>query len=82
MSDFHRLIGRKGAYVRWSRETDRSEATAKARLAFNQRFDREVDPEGKLDPALRAKLAASARSAYYADLVLKRRKRRQRRSAA
>lgn len=35
------------------------------------RFEREVDPEGKLPPEERAKRAAAARSAYFSALALR-----------
>jgi hypothetical protein len=35
------------------------------------RFEKEVDPDGILAPAERAKRAANARSAYYKRLALK-----------
>lgn len=65
------LAARVAAHTRWSQETDRSAATAPARKAAMDRFERQVDPEGRLDPALRAKLAANAKSAYFARLALK-----------
>lgn len=45
--------------------------TAPARKAFLDRFEREVDPQGKLDPAERARRAEHAKSAYFARLALK-----------
>lgn len=39
--------------------------TAPARKAFMSRFEREVDPEGVLDPKERAKRAEHAKSAYF-----------------
>lgn len=44
--------------------------TAPARRAFLDRFEREVDPEGVLDPAERARRAGAARKAYFARLAL------------
>jgi len=37
----------------WARTDDRAGRTASARQAFRDRFEREVDPDGKLDPAER-----------------------------
>lgn len=55
--------------------------TAPARAAFNARFEKQVDPDGILAPAERARRAESARKAYFAGLALKsaraRRKRRE-----
>jgi hypothetical protein len=54
--------------------------TAPARAAFLDRFEREVDPNGTLLPAERARRAEHARKAYMTGLALKsaqaRRKRR------
>jgi hypothetical protein len=61
--------GRIGAYVQWSRTPDRAAHTAPARAAFLSRFEREVDPEGTLDPVERARLAEYARKAYFARLA-------------
>ena len=63
------LKGRIGAYVKWSRTSDRTAATAPARAGFLARFEREVDPDGKLDPLTRAQRAESARRAYFARLA-------------
>lgn len=43
--------------------------TAAARAAFHNRFEREVDPNGELDPAERAKRAEAARSAHFTRLA-------------
>jgi hypothetical protein len=42
-----------------------------AREAFWAKFEREVDPEGLLDPAERARRAQMARKAYFTRLALK-----------
>jgi hypothetical protein len=49
---------------------DRTARTAKARDAFMSRFEREVDPEGVLDPIERARRAEHARKAYFLRLAL------------
>ncbi len=83
MPDINRqLAGTKGAYNRWAREPDRRAATAPARRAFQERFEREVDPTGELDPKERAKRAECARKAYYADLALRSVQARQRKRGA
>ncbi|MGH7643585.1 MAG: hypothetical protein ACRENX_11370 [Candidatus Dormibacteria bacterium] len=74
--EVRRASARLAAFTRWSSEPDRSAATAPARSALLERFNREVDPEGILDPVLRAKLAASARSAFYSRMSLARAKQR------
>lgn len=65
------LRSRIGAHVMWSRVTDPSAATAPARKAFLDRFSREVDPDGVLDPEERERRAAHARKAYFANLALR-----------
>jgi hypothetical protein len=69
------LRGRLAAHTRWSREDDRTAATAKARAAALSRFERQVDPDGRLEPAERARRAESARKAFFAAMALKRHRR-------
>jgi len=59
------------ALHRWAHTTNRTAATGPARAAFEARFEREVDPEGKLSAAERAKRANTARRAYFARLALR-----------
>lgn len=66
-----KLRAQIAAHTRWSREDDRAGATEKARTAFLERFEREVDPDCKLDPAERSRRAAHARKAYFARLALR-----------
>lgn len=63
------LVARAHAHKRWAKTPDRTAATAPARAAFLDRFEREVDPDGTLDPQTRAKLAESAKKAYFAQLA-------------
>lgn len=65
------LRSQLAAHTRWAKETDRPAATAKARQTFLDRFDREVDPDGTLDPTERKVRAAHARKAYFTRLALK-----------
>jgi hypothetical protein len=60
--------GRIGAYARLAKH-DARELTARARQAFLERFDREVDPNGILAPEERARRAAFARKAHFARLA-------------
>lgn len=78
------LIGRAGANIRWSRtpERERSAATAPARNAFLARFEKQVDPDGKLPPDERARLAESALKAHMQLLARKSRKARAGRKVA
>ncbi|RQW83563.1 hypothetical protein [Micromonospora globispora] len=71
MGPDHSQISKLGAHARWAKCDDRSAATLPARQAFDQRFEREVDPDGKLPPHIRAQRAESARKAYFARLALK-----------
>jgi hypothetical protein len=61
---------------------DSRDLTANARAAFQNRFERQVDPEGILPEAERKRRAECARKAYYAALAAKSvRARRARREA-
>ena len=64
------LRARMAAYVLHSRYDSR-ELTAPARRAFNDRFEKEVDPDGNLPPAERQRRAEAARKAYFTRLALK-----------
>lgn len=50
---------------------DSKTLTQPARAAFMARFEREVDPDGLLDPAERTRRAEHARKAYFARLALR-----------
>jgi hypothetical protein len=50
--------------VSWSRTDDRSARTRPARETFLQRFEQEVDPDGKLPPDERRRRAEHAKRAY------------------
>lgn len=51
--------------------TDMRQVAARARAGFYRKFEREVDPEGVLDPDERARRVQHAISAYYARLSLR-----------
>lgn len=76
-----RLRGQMGAHKSWANTTDRTARTLPARLAHNAKFERQVDPDGKLSPAERAKRAESARKEYYTRLAYKSARARSRRGA-
>ncbi len=61
------LRSRMAAYKLHSMR-DARETTKAARAAFEDRFSREVDPDGILAPAERARRAAAARKAYFTRL--------------
>ncbi|MEU0150895.1 hypothetical protein [Micromonospora fulviviridis] len=68
-----RLKGRVGGYASWAKTADadiaeRMAATWRGRSA---RFERQVDPDGTMDPAERARRARQAEAAYMAQLALK-----------
>ncbi len=70
MADGHaRLRAKIAAHTRWALTADPTSATAPARSAFNARFDREVDPDGVLPAAERARRAEYARKAYFTRLA-------------
>jgi hypothetical protein len=60
------LAARVAANARWARlsSQDRQAATARARSARMDRWEREVDPDGLLEPAERARRAANAMKAH------------------
>jgi len=47
------------------------QTTAPGRKAFLARFEREVDPDGTLDPAERARRAGHLRKAHFTRLALR-----------
>ncbi len=65
------LRGRAGALSKWAATANRTAATSAARTAFLRRFELEVDPQGELEPAERARRAALSRRAYMARLALR-----------
>lgn len=64
------LINRVKSLERWAREVDPKGATAAARKAFADKFEREADPEGVLDPQERAVRAERLRKAHYLKMAL------------
>jgi hypothetical protein len=72
---------RLAAYALWSK-ADPVAHTQPARRAFMERFERQVDPEGVLEPAERARRAEYARKQYFASLALKSSRVRSARKAA
>lgn len=63
------MRARIAADSRWAREPNRSEATEPARDAFLRKFEREVDPDGLLDPAELRIRATNARRAHMTRLA-------------
>ena len=63
------LRARLAAYAMHAKH-DTRRTSANGRAAFLARFEREVDPDGHLDPQERARRAEQARRAYFARLSL------------
>lgn len=74
-------LARAAVHTRWSKTDDRTAATGPARRGMDARFEREVDPDGLLDPAERARRVTSARKAYFINLALKSARVRKRRAS-
>lgn len=55
----------------WAKTTDRAARTRAARQGLEAKFEREVDPEGVMTAADRAKAVANLRRAHYQRLALK-----------
>ncbi|MER7278332.1 hypothetical protein ABT369_28225 [Dactylosporangium sp. NPDC000244] len=70
------------AHTRWAREADRKEAMRPALEGMLARFEREVDPDGVLEPHVRAERAESAKKAYFKSLQLKSSRSRGKKKAA
>jgi len=76
-----RLRARLAAHARWAKTVDRTAATAAARAGIIARFEREVDPEGVLNPKIRARLAENARRQFLAQIAMKSVEARRRKAA-
>lgn len=70
-SEQRALRARLAAHTSWANTADPTARTEPARRAFDSRFEREVDPDGTLAPAERARRAESARKAYFLRLAYK-----------
>jgi hypothetical protein len=75
------LRARAAAHKRWAQE-DPTEQAKKAQAGLLAKFEREVDPEGKLPPAERTRRAEQARRSHMAVLALKSSKARRQRAQA
>ncbi|MFI7678530.1 hypothetical protein [Actinophytocola sp. NPDC049390] len=65
------LRARLAAHARWANTPDRAAATAAARQANLDRFEKQVaDAHPDLDPATVAKLADNAKTAHYTRMAL------------
>ncbi len=83
MSPSERTLQAKvAAHKSWANTRNPSERTANARAAALDRFEREIDPDGTMEPAERARRSAHARKAYFTQLALKSAKARRKGGAA
>lgn len=74
------IRGQIAAHDSWAKTSDRSARTANARKALLDKFEKQVDPDGTLAPAERAKRAENARKAHFKRLALKSAQARKRRA--
>ena len=65
------LAGRAGALRSWANTDDKTARTQPGRDAFLSKFEREVDPDGKLPEKERTERALLARRAYMTQLALR-----------
>lgn len=73
-------MGRLGGLTTHSLH-DSAAITAPARRAFLDKFEKQVDPDGTLDPQERAKRADAAKRLYMARLAIKSAEARRRRAS-
>lgn len=64
------LRARLAAHESWAQCEDRTERTAPARKAMLDKFEQQVDPDGRLPSDERARRAESARKAHFTRLAL------------
>lgn len=66
-----KLRSQLGAAVSWSRTKDRAARMAPAWRGLEKKLEKQVDPNGEMDPADRAAAVEHARKAYFLALSLK-----------
>lgn len=66
-----RLAAQVAVHTSWANTVDRTARTAPGTKAFLDRFEKQVDPDGVMDPVTRAKAAQNARTAYFKALAFK-----------
>lgn len=69
--EIRRLQTRAAAHKSWAKTTDRSARARAGNRALMARFERDVDPQGILPPADRAKMADSLMRAHFTNLALR-----------
>jgi hypothetical protein len=79
------LVARIAAHARWAKTADRTTVAQKGQQGLRARFEREIDPDGSLSRADRARLDArvdSALKAHMASLsLIAQRKRKRKRTS-
>lgn len=65
------LRARIAVHTSWANTPDRAARTRHGTEALLARFERQVDPEGVLEPAERERRVESAKRAYFSALALK-----------
>jgi hypothetical protein len=63
------LRGKIAVHTSWANTPDRAARTAPGRKAALEKFEHEVDPDGILEPAERARRAEHARKAHFTRLA-------------
>lgn len=58
------------AHLSWAKTKNRSDRTAPARRALDEKLAQEVDPDGEMSPADRVAAVANYRAAYYRRLAM------------
>ncbi len=81
-SDERALQARAAAHASWALTPDPAARTAPARRAAEDRFEKQVDPDGTLPAEERARRAEHARKAYFLRLALKSAQARRKKAAA
>ncbi|HET6836112.1 MAG TPA: hypothetical protein VFH30_19780 [Acidimicrobiales bacterium] len=76
------LRARIAVHTSWAQTPDRAARTAPARRAALDRFQRQVDPDGSLSEAERARRAEQAMRAHMARLALRSAQARRRQKAS
>lgn len=65
------MRARVAANISWAKTSDPSARTAAARQAMLSKFERDVDPDGTMDPVERARRAAALRKAHFTRMAYK-----------
>ncbi|GHC88300.1 hypothetical protein GCM10007079_33150 [Nocardiopsis terrae] len=58
------------ANERWARTADRTANGERGQAGLQARFEKQVDPDGTLDPEIRARMAENAKAAHFKRMQL------------